>query len=298
MKHIGKTSKKSSFIKKDLTAWLMMLPMLILVYFIVVRPILVGFGYSLFEMRGYDLVKFTGLNNYIDVVTDSKFWQMLGNTVKYVLWSLVIGFPLPVIMAVLLNELVHGKGFFRFAMYFPAIVPGILTSLIWYYMYLPDQSGLLNMLFSYIGIGPFSFLQSKTAVIPMIVISMTWGFGSTMVMYIASLQSVNNELYDAVRIDGGGFFRKVWHISLPHMSSMILLMLVRQVIGVFQVLEQPMVMTGGGPNNASLSIGLQIYRYAFGDFKIADSLALGVIAFIILIGLTFLYVKMEEKLED
>lgn len=297
MNRVGRISKKSSFIKKDLNAWLMMLPMLVLIYFIVVRPILVGFGYSFFNMRGYELTSFAGLSNYIDVVSDSQFWKMLGNTVQYVLWSLVIGFPLPVIMAVLLNELVHGKAFFRFAMYFPAIVPGILTSLIWYYMYLPDQSGLLNMLFSFVGLGPFPFLQSKTAVIPMIVTSMTWGFGSTMVMYIASLQSVNQELYDAVRIDGGGFFRRVWHISLPHMSSMILLMLVRQIIGVFQVLEQPMVMTGGGPNNASLTIGLQIYRYAFGDFKIAHSLALGMIAFVILIGLTFLYVKMEEKLE-
>lgn len=297
MNHVGKTSKKNSFIKKDLNAWLMMLPMLVLIYFIVVRPILVGFGYSFFEMRGYEIIEFAGLNNYIDVVTDSEFWKMLGNTVQYVMWSLIIGFPLPVIMAVLLNELVHGKGFFRFSLYFPAIVPGILTSLIWYYMYLPDQSGLLNMLFSFVGLGPFPFLQSKAAVIPMIVTSMTWGFGSTMVMYIASLQSVNQELYDAVRIDGGGFFRRIWHIALPHMSSMILLMLVRQIIGVFQVLEQPMVMTGGGPNNASLTIGLQIYRYAFGDFKIADSLALGVIAFVILIGLTFLYVKLEEKLE-
>ena len=286
------------FSRKDVGAWLIMLPTVILVYFIVIRPIFVNFRLSFFDMKGYTPKEFVGFKNYWEVLTDRLFLKTLFNTIQYVFWSIIIGFPLPIIMAIFLNELVHGKAFFRFSMYLPAIIPGILSSMIWYYMYLPDQNGLLNMLFSVFKIGPFSFLQSKEAVIPLIITSMTWGFGSTMVMYIASLQSVNQELYNAIKVDGGGFFRRVWHVTLPHMSSMIILMLVRQVIGVFQVMEQPMVMTGGGPNDASLTLGLQMYRYAFGDFQIAKSSALGMISFILLIGITFLYVKLEKKLEN
>lgn len=282
----------------NIGAWLMLAPALILLYFISLRPVFVGIIQSFCEMVGYDIVGFAGFNNYKDVVTDILFGQTVSNTVQYVIWSLIIGFPIPIIMAILVDEVVHCKSFFKIALYFPAVVPGILTSLIWYYMYLPDQSGLLNMLFSFFGIGPFPFLQSKMAVIPLIVLSMTWGFGGTMVMYIASLQSVNNQLYEAARIDGAGFFRRIWHVTLPHMSSTILLMFVRQIIAVFQIMEQPMVMTGGGPNNASLTIGLQMYRYAFNDFQIAKSLSLGVIAFVMLMGLTFVYVKLEKKFSD
>ncbi|MEG2583884.1 MAG: sugar ABC transporter permease, partial [Oscillospiraceae bacterium] len=127
------------------SAWLMLLPGLFLLYFMVWRPVVVGAGLSLFELKGYEPVKFIGLANYKRVLTDTLFIKTLFNTVQYVVWSLVIGFLPPIIVAIMLNEMVHGKAFFKFAIYFPVIVPTVAVSLIWYFLYQPDPNGLLNM---------------------------------------------------------------------------------------------------------------------------------------------------------
>jgi multiple sugar transport system permease protein len=117
-------------------------------------------------------------------------------------------------------------------------------------------------------------------------------------MYLASLQSVNQSLYEAARIDGAGFWRRFWHILLPHMRGIILLLAIRQIIGVFQITEQPLVMTGGGPNGASMSLGLTNYFYAFQYGQFDKSMALGVISFLFLLGLTFIYFKLDRKFNE
>ncbi|MEG2583893.1 MAG: sugar ABC transporter permease, partial [Oscillospiraceae bacterium] len=142
------------------------------------------------------------------------------------------------------------------------------------------------------------WLQDKNLTIPLIITSMTWrGCGATMIMYLATLQGVNQELYEAATIDGAGFFVKLRYITFPYISPIMALLLVRQIIGVFQVMVEPMTMTGGGPNNASVSLGLQGYNYAFVYFQPERALALGVITFVILMGVTAYYFKINKKLE-
>ena len=120
------------------------------------------------------------------------------------------------------------------------------------------------MLLYYFGISPQNWLSNKSIVIPLVIISMSWNaFGSTMIVYLVSLQSVNNELYEAARLDGAGFFGRIRYVLLPHMRGIMMLMAIRQIICVFNVTEQPLTMTGGGPNGASLSIRLTNYFYAF-----------------------------------
>ena len=135
--------KKHRRIKINIGAWLMLAPALILLYFISLRPVLVGIIQSFCEMVGYDITGFAGFDNYKDVVTDILFGQTVSNTVQYVIWSLLIGFPIPIIMAILVDEVVHCKSFFKIALYFPAVVPGILTSLIGapFFIYLITRDG-------------------------------------------------------------------------------------------------------------------------------------------------------------
>ena len=138
---------------------------------------------------------FAGLKNYRLILKDTGFLRTLLNTLLYVFWSLIIGYWVPFVLAVMLNEVLRGKSFFRFAMYLPSMAPGIAISMLWYYMYYPNGSGLLNMLLGWFGIEPQVWLQNANMTIPLIVITMSWSsFGSTMILYMADLQSVNNEV--------------------------------------------------------------------------------------------------------
>lgn len=289
----------SGIFKRNLSGWLLILPSIFLFFFIVWRPIAIGIGYSFFKLEGFTPVEFAGFKNFIDVLTDSNFIQTLLNTCGYVFWSLVIGFPLPFICAIMTNELAHMKGYFKITTYLPVIIPSIATCLIWKMIYMDGEGGLLNMFLYYLGIGPQNWLSDKTLTIPLIIISMTWnGFGSSLIVYLAQLQGINQELYEAARLDGAGFFRRITHVLFPHMRGMLLLMLIRQVIGIFNVTEQPLTMTGGGPNGASMSLGLTNYFYAFKYGQYDKSLALGVITFCLLIVLTFIYFGLDKRTDD
>lgn len=276
--------------------WLLILPSAILLYFFVWRPIIVGFYYSLFDLKGYTPVAFVGLKNYVHVLTDAQFLRVLFNTFQYVGWSIAIGFFLPLILAAMINEMTHMRNTFRIIVYFPVMVPAIACSIIWYYIYYPDASGLLNMVLSLFGQKPGVWLQNANLTIPLIVVSMTWkGCGSTTILYLASLQGINRELYEAAVVDGAGLFSRLWRIAIPQVRGMMLLMFVQQVIVVFQIMEQPLAMTDGGPNNASMSLSLQGYKYAFVYNQTDSALALGVCTFAILMLLTIVYFKLDKK---
>lgn len=292
-------TKQITLLKRNISGWVLILPSLFLFFFIIWRPIVIGILYSFFKLRGFTPVEFVGLDNFRDILSDTNFLQTLLNTIKYVFWSLIIGFPLPFICAVFLNELIHMKGVFKVLTYLPVIIPSIAMSMIWTNVYMDGSNGMLNMLLSLIGVEPMKWLSNKDFVIPGIVIAMTWqGFGSTMIIYIASLQGVNQDLYEAARLDGAGFFGRFAHITLPHMKGIMLLMAIRQIISVFSITEQPLAMTGGGPNGASMSLGLTNYFYAFKYGQYDKSLALGVVTFCILIVLTFVYFGLDKRTEQ
>ena len=287
--------------RKDLNGWILMLPMVIILYLFVWRPTVMGTAWSFFNMKGYTVRDFCGFDNYIKVLTHTQFLPTLWNTVQYVLWSFVIGFLPPLFIAIMINEVVHFKGAFRVLIYIPAVIPGIAAMLMWYFMYYPDQTGLLNMILSKFGVEPQQWLNDPDFTIIGIIIYSTWkGFPGAMLLYYASVQSVSVELYEAAIIDGAGPLRRLWHITRPAMEGIILLQAVRQIIGVFQIMEQPLAMTGGGPNGASTSLSYQLYQYGFnsGGKGTGQAMALGVIIFLILIVFTIFYFWLNRKIED
>ena len=201
----------------------------------------------------------------------------------------------------MMNEIVHFKGGFRVFIYIPAVIPGIAAMLMWYFMYYPDQTGLLNMILGKFGMAPYQWLNDPDFAIIGITIYSTWkGFPAAMLLYYASVQSVSVELYEAALIDGAGPFKRLWHVTRPAMEGIILLQFVRQIISVFQIMEQPLAMTGGGPNGASTSLSYQLYQYGFnsGGKGTGQAMALGVIIFLILIVFTIFYFWLNRKIED
>lgn len=295
----SKTGHLGKKFMREMSGWVLVVPTVLCFLILVWRPIVIGITYSFFKLKGFTPTEFVGLKNFIDVLSDTNFLQTLLNTVKYVLWSLLVGLPLPFIAAVLLNEMRHLKGFFKFSLYLPVVLPSVLVCIIWRFVYMDGSSGLLNMILNFFGFGSMSWLSNKGLGIPLIIVAMSWNaFGGTMILYLASMQSVDNSLYEAARLDGAGFFRRCTTVLFPHMRGTILLLAIRQIIGVFQVTEQPMVMTGGGPNGATMSLGLTNYYYAFKYNQMDKSLAMGTIMFLLLIGFTFLYFKLDKKINE
>lgn len=294
-----KSNKKIGFLKRNISGWLLILPTILIFIFLVWRPIIIGISYSFFKLRGFEPVEFIGLENYRQVLSDTNFTRTLGNTVQYVIWSLIIGLPLPFVAAVMMNEMLHAKQYFKITTYLPAVLPGMAVYLLWKLIYNDGPGGLLNSMLYYFGIGPLSWLSNSKIVIPLLIIMMSWhGFGGTLIMYLATLQGVDQNLYEAARLDGAGFWQRIWHVTMPHSWGLILLLAVRQIISVFSVTEQPMVMTGGGPNGASMTLGLTNYYYAFRYGAMQKSLAIGVISFLILMVLTIVYFKLDKKIND
>jgi multiple sugar transport system permease protein len=282
---------------RELPSWLLIVPSI--VFFIVFswQPLLSGLILSFQKTKGYDAVGFAGLQNYRDVISNSIFIRIFYNTLEYVGWSVVIGFAVPIFVAIIINEMAHLRSFFKFSVYFPTMVPGIAAALLWMFLFDPGQGGLLNMLLHKLGLPISQWLQNPHLSVLLIIVTMTWrGFGGSVILYLASLQGVNSELYEAASIDGATVSRRLWHITLPQIAPIISIMLVLQIIGVFQVLYEPLTMTEGGPNNASMSLMLQSYFYAFRYFEAGRSLAIGVITFVILMVFTLVYFKLNRKI--
>jgi multiple sugar transport system permease protein len=286
-------------IKKNMIGWVLILPTILAFILFVWRPIIIGVGYSFFDLKGFKIQEFVGLKNYVTILTDTNFLRTLWNTISYVLWSLVLGLPLPFFVAVMLNEMRFGKQYFKISTYLPCVLPGMAVYLLWTMIYGESSTGLINSFLNVLGLENMQFLSDGNLVIMYIVLMMTWqSFGSTTIMYLATLQGVDQSLYEAARLDGAGLWQRFKNVTFPHCRGIILLLAVKQIIGVFSITEQPMVMTGGGPNGASLSLGLTNYYYAFKYNQMQNSLALGVVTFVFLVGLTVVYFHLDKKINE
>lgn len=293
-------NSKRFFTKKNMVGWLVMLPAIVLFTFYVWQPLLSSIRLSLYSAKGITLIDFVGLDNYRSVLRNPDFSAAFLNTFKYIAWSLGLGFIVPILMAVLISETLRLKSFFRVGVYFPNMIPGMATVIIWTYFFSPGGNGVLNILLGKIGMDPFAWLNNSNWTIPLIIITLTWkSAGSTALIYMASISGISSDLYEAATIDGAGIWSRIRHISLPSIFSLGKTLLILQVIAVFQILYEPLVMTGGGPNNASISIMQLVYTYAFRDFKYPQAAALSVMICIVLILISGLYMFVtREKKED
>lgn len=283
------------FMKKNIGGWLLLLPTFLLFIFFIWIPLLSNISLSFYKTVGYTRDTFVGLEKYREVFQDPVFRKAFINTVEYTLWSIVIGFGIPIGLALLLSEVIHGKTFFRTAIYFPNIVPGLATALMWTFLMDPAPGGVLNSILANFGIGPKPWLNDPKAVIPLIVLTMTWkGAGATALIYLAVIQGIDDTYYEAARMEGANLWQRLRYVTIPHLLPTIRMLFILQIISVFQVFYEPLVMTGGGPDNASISLLQLIYSYVFKYGDAAKGAAVGVIVALFLMLLTFVYLRVSK----
>lgn len=285
---------------ENIRSWLIMLPGLVLMTFFVWEPLFESVRMSLYKTRNVELVRFIGLDNFFSVTGKDDFMQALMNTFSYTFWSLLLGFALPVLLAVLISETRRSKGFFRTAVYLPNMLPGLAVIILWSAFFSGERSGVLNMLLGFLGVPPQTYLTRSELVIPIIIVIATWkGAGATALIYMAGMASVSPELYEAAAIDGATVWQRILHILLPAIRKLAGTLLILQIISVFQIMYEPMVLTKGGPDNASLSLMQLMWQYAFGgSMNYGKASAVAVIVTLILLVMTGIYSYFNRKESD
>ncbi|WP_309722510.1 sugar ABC transporter permease [Armatimonas sp.] len=245
----------------------------------------------------YDLhtLSFVGAKNYDVLLHEPRFWKSLSNTAIYVLFAVPLGLTGSLLIAVLLNQKVKAIPIFRTLFYLPSLVPAVASSLVWAWVFHPD-AGILNFALSKLGIqGPKWLQDPKTALTSLIIMSL-WGIGGgRMLIFLAGLQGISDELYEAAQLDGAKGWTCFRHITLPMLSPTIFFNLILGIIGSFQVFTSAYIMTGGGPNDSTLMYVLYLYNNAFREFKLGKASAMAWILFIILLGFTIVQFKNASK---
>lgn len=286
---------KNPNIKKNLVAWLIALPSIILFVFFIWGPLIQNIVFSFFKTSNFNMVSFNGLDNYIGVFSDPRFSGALLNTILYVIYSLLIGFLIPIILALIISEIVRSKSLFKIGFYIPNIVPGIAVILMWKIMMDANDYGFFNIILNKMGLQSSGWISNETMSIPLIVLTLTWkSAGSTMLIYLASIQSIDNSLYEAARIKGLSVYKRIRYITLPALLPNIKLLLIIQIISVFQIFYEPMVFMGQ-TNDGANTLGLLIYKLIYTSQNTGQAAALGVITMILLLGFTFIYFYFDKK---
>jgi len=239
--------------------------------------------------------RWVGLENYQSMVTDDLFWKSLRVTAVYTLMAVPIGVIIGYAMALLLNQKIFGLAFWRTAYYVPAVVPAVAASYLWAWMFNPDF-GVINGLLARIGVAGPKWFGSEQWVLPAFIIMNLWGAGGGLVLYLAAMQGVPTTLYDAAKVDGANAWQRLWHITLPMTSPVILFTFLTGLIGSVQVFTAGFLITDGGPNNASLFYVLYLYRVGWKYFKMGYASALGWVLFVIILALTIITLRVSGRL--
>jgi multiple sugar transport system permease protein len=241
-------------------------------------PIVNAVVMSLQKTNLVQAATWVGLNNFTYVLQDPVLPQAVVNTLWFTALALVFGFPLPLFLAVLMSELRKRGWIYSVLAYLPVVIPPVVAILLWKVFYNPSAEGLFNSILETVGIGPLPWLNSVSSAMPSIVLEATWATaGGTVIIYLAALTSVRAELYEAAELDGAGIWSRVWHITLPQIRGVVLIMLLLQIIGTMQVFTEPYIFTGGGPQHATVTVLLMIYNYAFVNSDIGAATALSVL---------------------
>jgi len=281
-----------------LTNLLFVLPMLFVFFFFSWSPIVQSVIMSL-QKTNLIVSEWVGFDNYLAVIGDPELGRAVINTLWFAVLALLFGFPLPLLMAVLMSEVRRGKGLYSALAYLPVVIPPVVAVLLWKFFYSADPSGVFNTVLGFVGIPPQPWIQDAVQAMPSLVLEATWaGAGGSIIIYLAALLGVPPELYDAAEVDGAGIWKKIWHVTLPQLRGTLFIMLILQVIATAQVVLEPFLFTGGGPAGATKTVLLYIYDKAFrnslgGDY--GEATAVSVLLAIVLALLSWLYFKLTDR---
>ncbi|MCP2204766.1 carbohydrate ABC transporter membrane protein 1, CUT1 family (TC 3.A.1.1.-) [Lentzea flava] len=282
-----------------LSALLFLMPMLVV--FTVFSWIPIG-QTVLMSLQQTNLVTdpvFVGFDNFRTVLKDPLLWTAVRNTLWFAFLALIIGYPAPLVLAVLMNEVRKLRGLYSALAYLPVVVPPVVAVLLWKFFYDAGPHGMFNTVLGWFGFEPVSWLQDASIAMVSLVVEATWAAaGGTVIIYLAALTRVPPELYEAAELDGASVWRKVWHVTLPQLRGVLLITFILQIVGTAQVFLEPFLFTGGGPANQTTTILLLIYNYAFatslgGDYGAATALSL--MLAVVLAVLSALYFRLTRS---
>jgi len=242
-------------------------------------------------------VQFVGFGNFIEIFTkDTNFWVSLWNTFYYTLFSVPLGIIGSIIVALLMNQKWKTVRLLRTIYYLPSVTAGVASSIIWMWLFNP-YSGLINYFLGQLGIQGPMWLASETWAKPAFIIMSLWGVGGNMIIYLAGLQGIPRQLYEAADIDGAGSFDKFRYVTLPMLTPVIFFNLILSIVWSFQVFTQAYVMTGGtgSPGRSTLFYVLYLYQVAFKYHKMGYASALALVLFAIILIFTLIQFKFSKN---
>ena len=281
-------------------AWVFAGPALALIAVFFVLPLLAGFILSLTDFDVYAIgtpgvARFVGIGNYVRALASPEFWNALRNTLYFV----VAGAPLSVMVslaaAMLLSaRLVRFKGVFRTIYFAPVVTTIVAVAVVWRYLYHPHY-GLLNFLLGKVGLGPVDWLGNPHWAMPAIILLSVWkNFGYNMLIFVAGLQSIPDELYEAAEVDGAGRWSRFRHVTLPGLAPTFLFVGVTSMIGYFQLFAEPYVMTQGGPLRSTTSVVLLMYEQGFRWWRMGAASAIAFILLAITLAGTLVQMRLQR----
>ncbi|MFI1470936.1 carbohydrate ABC transporter permease [Streptomyces wuyuanensis] len=240
-----------------------------------------------------------GWENLRTVLADPAFWQAWRGTLLFTGLALVLGFAVPFVVALVINEFRHAQAYLRLLVYLPVMLPPVASVLLFKYLYDPGH-GLFNTVLAALGLPEQQWLQDPDTAMLSVVIAATWmNMGGATLIYLAALQSVPGELYEAAELDGAGLLRKIWHVTVPQTRLVLSLMLLMQIIATMQVFTEPFLLTNGaGPEGATTTVVYLIYQYAFNFNDYGAAAALGLLLLVLLSGFSAAYVRLSRTAED
>jgi multiple sugar transport system permease protein len=284
--------------------WLLAAPALLVIAAFFLLPVAAGFALSVTDFDIYaigdpDLVRFVGAANYRTLLNEPLFWKALKNTLYFVLLGVpaTMGVALAAALGVTAG-VTRLKPVFRTVYFAPVVTTLVAVAVVWRYLYHP-RFGLINGFLGAFGVGPIAWLADPRWAMPAIVLLAVWkNFGYTMIIFVAGLQAIPEQLYEAARLDGASVWQRFRHITLPGLAPTTTFVAVITVIGYFQLFAEPYVMTsGGGPVNATLSVVLYMFKEGFRWWNIGYAAAAAFVLFWIILAVTLVQTAARRRAE-
>ncbi len=282
--------------KTEIVGLLLLLPAVASLVLFKYFPVLLGVFESFFKIDIVNLPgKFIGFDNYIRAFTDKQFLGAFWHNAKFFIYGLVMNFWVPIVLAMLLDETRKGKAFFRLGYYIPACTPAIAMTILWKYFWQPDY-GLANFFMTKLGLEPQLWLNDPDLVyfcmsFPGLVIC----GGMNMVIYLAALQDVPRDQYEAAMIDGASIIQRIRYITLPTIKHIIVLMFTLSIIGALNAMDNVLVTTGGGPANSTQTMYLYAYQVGVNTMDYSYAMTMMTIVFVITMTLTIVFNKITKE---
>lgn len=278
-----------------LWGYFFVLPAMVGFFLFMAYPMIYGIVLGFFEWSGLGAKEWVGIDNYIRMFQDRRFLQAVWNTAYYTMGILLIGVPLALILAMLLNQKLKGRNFYRLAYYLPVITMMIAVSVLWRWL-LSTNHGLINYFLGFIGIPRINWLHDPRWAMPGLILMSIWkGTGFNMLIFLAGLQGIPKTYYEAADIDGARWWHKFRHITLPLLSPTTFFILITTMIHSFQIFQQAYMVTEGGPQGATTTVVYFVYKHAFEWFNMGYASAQAVFLFTILICATLVQMRLQRR---